>query len=334
MRPFELGYPRTALRRQLVDAVLRGEKTATAGLAADDPLPEPGERFVLHDFDDEPVGVIEITEAEIVPADLIDADFARAEGEGYDTVDGWRRAHEEFFGRTLGDTPMNAIRFRLTDLIVAERYRGPARSGNGGYTSGLVASLLGGSDVEVTLRIPPPLETPLRIGGSSVYVGETLVAEATRATVELDLPAPPPSVEPGPADPGHPFPGCFTCGPARDDGLGLLPRAHGDLVAAPWRPRDPSREHVWAALDCPGAFAVNPGFERGITVLGRLAAHVEQVPEDGEDLVVVAWPIGGGDGRRSYAGTCLFRGTEPLAWARATWFAVGSEFRDPLPSGA
>jgi uncharacterized protein YhfF len=30
---FELGYPRTELRRELVDAVLRGKKTATAGLA-------------------------------------------------------------------------------------------------------------------------------------------------------------------------------------------------------------------------------------------------------------------------------------------------------------
>jgi uncharacterized protein YhfF len=334
VKEFELGYPRTALRRQLVDAVLRGEKTATAGLAEEDPLPEPGERFLLHDFDDEPVGVIEITAAAVVPADRIDADFARDEGEGYETVDAWRRAHETFFGRALGDTAINAIRFRLTDLVVAERYRGPARSGNGGYTSGLVASLLGGSDVEVTLRVPPPLETPLRIDGSSVYAGETLVAEAARAAVELDLPVPPPSVEAGPTDPDHPFPGCFTCGPGRDDGLGLVPRAYGDLVAAPWRPRSPSREHVWAALDCPGAFAVNPAFERGISVLGRIAAHIEEVPGDGEELVVVGWPLEGGDERRSYAGTCLFRGTEPLAWARATWFAVGDEFRDPLPSAA
>jgi hypothetical protein len=229
---------------------------------------------------------------------------------------------------------MNAIRFRLTDLIVSERYRGPARSGNGGYTSGLVASLLGGSDVEVTLRVPPPLGTPLRIEGASIYAGDSLVAEATRAAVELDLPTPPPNVEAGPPDPDHPFPGCFTCGPSRDDGLGLVPRAYGDLVAAPWRPRDPSREHVWAALDCPGAFAVNPSFARGITVLGRLAAHIEEVPEDGEELVVVGWPLAGGDERRSYAGTCLFRGTKPLAWARATWFAVGDEFRDTLPSRA
>jgi uncharacterized protein YhfF len=47
--PFELGYPRTELRRQLVDAVLRGEKTATAGLAEEferdgECVPQPGDR--------------------------------------------------------------------------------------------------------------------------------------------------------------------------------------------------------------------------------------------------------------------------------------------------
>jgi hypothetical protein len=218
----------------------------------------------LHDFDDEPVGVVEITDAEVVPADRIEADFARDEGAGYETVDGWRRAHETFFGRELGDTPINAIRFRLTDLIVAERYRRPARSGNGGYTSGLVASLLGGSDVEVTLRVPPPLETPLRIEGSLVYATDTLVAEATRAAVELDLPVPPDDVEAGVPDPEHPFPTCFVCGPGRSDGLGLHPRSYGSLVAVPWRPAVVTRERVWAALDCPGAFAVNPDFARRV----------------------------------------------------------------------
>jgi uncharacterized protein YhfF len=335
VKPFELGYPRTALRRQLIDAVLCGEKTATAGLGNIEPPALVGERFVLQGYDDEPVGVVEVTEARIVPAGEIDEQFARDEGEGFASVDEWRVAHEQFFDRPLTDeVPIDATRFRLTDLVIASRYRGPARSGNGGYTCGLVAALLGGSDVEVTLRSPPPLDTPLRIDGSSVYAGETLVAEATRTTVQLELPAPPPFIEAGEADPNHPFPGCFTCGPGRDDGLGLVPRAYGELVAAPWRPRNPTREHVWAALDCPGAFAVNPGFERGITVLGRLAAHIEEVPEDGEELVVVAWPLPGGDARRSYAGTCLFRGTQPLAWARATWFAVGNEFRDPLPSPA
>jgi hypothetical protein len=81
---------------------------------------------------------------------------------------------------------------------------------------------------------------------------------------------------------------------------------------------------VWAALDCPGAFAVDPDLSRGASVLGRMAAHVERLPAAGEELVVVGWDLGGGDGRRSYAGTALFQGEEVLAWARATWFALRS----------
>ena len=338
MKPFGLGRPGTELRTQLVHAVLRGEKTATAGLPDDgDPLPSPGTRFLLGDVDDEPVGVIEVTEARVLPAGSIDLGFVRDEGEGFESVDDWRRAHEAFFERSLpDDTPVEAVRFRLTDLIVASRYRGPAQSGNGGYTCGLVAGLHGGTDVETTLRVPPPLDRPLRIEDGALYDGETLVAETTPAAVELQLPPPPPRpVPPSKQALGdHPFPGCFTCGPARTDGLGLVPvPVGGGRVAAAWRVRRPTVERVWAALDCPGAFAVNPGFERGITVLGRLAAHVEEVPRDGEELTVVAWPLAGGDERRSYAGTCVFRGETPLAWARATWFAVGNEFRDPIPSG-
>jgi uncharacterized protein YhfF len=63
--PFELGYTRTDLRRELVDAVLRGDKTATAGLRSDysphtdEALPEVGDRFALLDFDDDTLIVAE-----------------------------------------------------------------------------------------------------------------------------------------------------------------------------------------------------------------------------------------------------------------------------------
>ena len=118
--PFELGYARTELRRRLVDAVLRGDKTATAGLRedyaphTDEPLPEVGERFALLDFDDRPVAVVETTDVRIVPAGEIDLEFARDEGEGFESVEDWRRAHENFWAER-----------GLTDhtLIVAERFR-------------------------------------------------------------------------------------------------------------------------------------------------------------------------------------------------------------------
>ena len=275
-----------------------------------------------------------MTEARVLPVAEVDERFARDEGEGFGSVAAWRRAHEQFFGRGLrDDEPIEAVRFRLTDLVVAGRYRGPARSGNGGYTCGLVAALLGGSDVQVTLRVPPPLDVPLRIGDGTLHAGETLVAEYEPASVELALPEPPGPVPEGVPDDDHPFPGCFTCGPAREpgDGLRLVPAPlGGGRVAARYRVLESSLQHVWAALDCPGAFAVNPGFERGVSLLGRLAAHVEEIPAAGEELAVVAWDLGGGDGRRSYAGTALFRGEQPLAWARATWFSL----EDPLPSGA
>jgi uncharacterized protein YhfF len=115
-----LGYARTALRQTLVDSVLRGDKTATAGLRADhepysdEPLPQVGDRCVLLGFDDEPLAVVETTEVRVVRVADVDLAFALDEGEGFETVDDWRGAHEEFWAdRELDDET----------LIVAERFR-------------------------------------------------------------------------------------------------------------------------------------------------------------------------------------------------------------------
>jgi len=89
----ELGYARTPLRRELVDGVLRGDKTATAGLRGDEPLPQAGDRFLLLDFDDRPVAVVETTEVRVLRADEVDLQFARDEGEGFESVADWREAH-------------------------------------------------------------------------------------------------------------------------------------------------------------------------------------------------------------------------------------------------
>jgi hypothetical protein len=214
------------------------------------------------------------------------------------------------------------------ELIIASRYNGPPGSANGGYTCGLLAERVG-EPAEVTLRSPPPLEAPLRFDGARLWDGETLVAEAHRTHVHLEVPEPVAFDDAERASrnyPGfdeHEYATCFVCGPNRDDGLGLFAGAvDGTKVfAAPWVvPDDVSRLLVWAALDCPGAIGV--GWDgRGDWLLGRMAGEVHDVPEPGERCVVVAWPIGR-DGRKGLAGTALYRGNDLLARARQTWIAL------------
>ena len=116
---FGLGYPGTELRRQLVEAVLAGDKTATAGLheLADHPT-RVGDRFRLEDEIGRPRAIVEVTEARVVPAGEIDVRFARDEGEGFQSVDDWREAHERFFERPIADeTLIDAIRFRVVERL-------------------------------------------------------------------------------------------------------------------------------------------------------------------------------------------------------------------------
>ena len=216
------------------------------------------------------------------------------------------------------------------ELIIASRYNGPPESANGGYTCGLLAERVG-EPAEVTLRTPPPLDTPLRFDGARLWNGETLVAEAHRAHVHVDVPEPVAFEDAEQASrnyPGfdeHEYATCFVCGPDRDDGLGLFAGAveGTEVFAAPWVvPDDVSRLLVWAALDCPGAIGV--GWDgRGNWLLGRMAGEVHDVPEPGERCVVVAWPIGR-DGRKGFAGTALYRGDQLLARAKQTWIALAA----------
>ena len=216
-------------------------------------------------------------------------------------------------------------------VTIGRRYRGPLHSGNGGYSAGLLAGFLDGS-AAVTLRLPPPLERPLRVteqdGKLVLLDGEAIVAEAEPTAVDLELPTPPTRAEAEAASARHVhfgsenFAECFSCGFRPEDGLCIHvgPVDESGLHAAPWPAHEVSAPVVWAAIDCAGAYAVGgPG--RGEVVLGRMAAEIRRLPDEGEECVVVAWPLGE-DGRKLYAGTALFgRGGEPLAWARQTWIA-------------
>jgi len=209
-------------------------------------------------------------------------------------------------------------------VTIARRFRGPDSSGNGGYSCGLFAA---GREAEVTLRLPPPLETALEQDGEGrVWAGGALVAEVRPGHVAIEPPEPvawDAAVAAAAPDLDSPFPNCFVCGHARGaDGLHIHagPVAGRDVHAAGYTVGEDAvgPEFVWAALDCPGAYATGvPG--RGVVVLGRLTARVDRVPAAGEECVAVAWHLGS-DGRKHGAGTALFTGSgELLGLGRAVW---------------
>ena len=205
---------------------------------------------------------------------------------------------------------------------------------------GLTAGFLGGQ-IEVTLRKPPPLDVAMDVdisGKDRVRLMDKLdlVAEACSSEVSLELPFYPSyeqALEASKRYSGfdrHFYPTCFVCGPSRSSGDGLRifagPLRDQQGVAAPWIP-DTSltgksgsvrAEFVWAALDCPGYFAVNPDRHRYM-LLGRMAADIRHRPQAGERCVVTAWPIGA-EGRKHFAASALISATgRLLGIAKATW---------------
>jgi hypothetical protein len=224
-------------------------------------------------------------------------------------------------------------------MIVPARFNGPPGSANGGYACGLFSEALGGG-FEITLLAPPPLDTQLEIVGDELRHGDVVVARARRAAhSDEDLPAPVSLADAEDARKRyagfehHAYPTCFTCGPERDDGLGIFAgpvEGREVVVAAPWTPGPEIRaEIVWAALDCPAGWAVDD-FQREGVLLGRMAASIHGRPEPGEAHVVIGWRIGE-DGRKRFAGSALHTADgELVAHARSTWIVPATE-TDPAP---
>jgi hypothetical protein len=210
-------------------------------------------------------------------------------------------------------------------LEIDRRFCGPPGSGNGGYVAGRLAAFVGAPAVAVRLHRPPPLERPLAVraggGRATLLDGETKVAEARAADLDLAPPPAPSFEEAEIASQGfrgvddHVFPRCFVCGPERGpgDGLRIFPGPHGEgpVFAAPWVP-DASlangddrlaAEFAWAALDCPGAFAF-PQPEGRVVLLGELRVALPGTVRIGERCVLTSWPVGH-EGRKHFTGSAL-----------------------------
>jgi hypothetical protein len=223
-------------------------------------------------------------------------------------------------------------------VSIPARFNGPLENGQGGYSAGIAAALLGGA-VEVTLRRPVPLDTELSVargddGTLRLLDGDAAIVEARPAPdLDVDVPAAVTPEEARQAAAGYrgeasgPFSRCFVCGLARDDAFGVFA---GDvegreLVASAWTPPGWSAddegnvlpEFVWAVLDCPTFFAAYMGQELPMSVLGRLAARMDAPVRAGEEHVVMSWPLEV-DGRKRHAGAAVLSAEgEPLAVAKA-----------------
>ncbi|MGH3545913.1 MAG: hypothetical protein ACRDPW_08305 [Mycobacteriales bacterium] len=247
-------------------------------------------------------------------------------------------------------------------LYIAQRFRGPHYSGNGGYTAGALAQRLlvrtgGGSAlsraVSVTLRQPPPLDASMKISATDNKIWAAadgiIVAQAQLAGPLAAAPAP---VSAGVAAEAtgayrghaeHPFPFCFSCGTQRETGdalrlfAGPVPGRPG-VTATPWQPGASFSQAVlegstgcnaaaiatpvvWAALDCPGAWAANVDSGRPI-VLGRIAAVVHhELPA--EESYVVVGECRRQEGHKAFTATAIYDPDGRLmAAAVATWLAI------------
>ena len=237
----------------------------------------------------------------------------------------------------------------LGTISIARRFRGPPNSANGGYCCGRLAAFVNGA-AEVTLRKPPPLETAMRVVSepddsialydrdeliATARVDAAPVAEVTRPTFQEAVAASRRTFDPS----VHKLPSCFVCGPHRAPGDGLRifcgPVDANDLgwsgvVAAPWIPEpymaDDSgtvaAEFVWAALDCPTAYACGSPAGFPTVLLGRQAVSILAKPAIGEKCVIAARQIDR-EGRKYRAQATLFgQSSSSLAHCLATWIEV------------
>ncbi len=250
----------------------------------------------------------------------------------------------------------------VPELIVPQRFCGPASSGNGGWTAGALAGLIDHDRpdnrnaawpaVRVSLRRPPPLDTPLSVAttgdATEAAVDGTVVASAVLADADPDPvePVDPDRARTAMAEyPGlrsHPFPTCFACGPdrAEGDGLRIFPGPVGTVedrlrVAAVWTPhpsvaedwhvyvddvRHASLEVTWAALDCVGGWAGD--LTDRMMVLAAMTTRVDTLPVVGEEHVVVG-EARARDGRKTFTASTLYDGDgRVVACAEHLWIAV------------
>ena len=244
-------------------------------------------------------------------------------------------------------------------IVIAEKFRGPPKSGNGGYVSGVFAAALTNGvhnlpdsrAVEVTLRAPTPLDQPMSIrrldDALTIVHRELLIAEAKIVPLQMDVPAPamwqeamavreqsysfPVGINTLFATPlrgVHPI--CFCCGaelaPTEGAHVYAAPMKEKHQVAAAWIPNEYwTDEQGLVRPEIIWTALDCPGQmawrAEGVNtgMLGRLTARIQRSVRVGSRYVVIGWTMGN-EGKKYFAGTAVFdEAGELCAYAKAVW---------------
>lgn len=235
-------------------------------------------------------------------------------------------------------------------LIIDARYNGPVGRGNGGYIAGAMAAFVSG-DAEVRIMRGFPVATPLAIsrhpdGSVSCHLDGQELGRVRPLRLALAIP-PPPTLSAARAAAerfrflhGSDVRGCYVCSPRRAPGEGLrlfcgpLPDAGEVIVAGVWEPGPElldasgrvAPEQVWAALDCPGGYAIAAlALDIGVQLLGTCAASLKQPLRAGESYIVSSWQLAPPAGRKRFMGVAIHGVTGQLmACARQIWIDPGA----------
>ena len=236
----------------------------------------------------------------------------------------------------------------MPTITLDSYFQGPTGSGQGGWTSALLARECEGS-ATIAIRAPIPLETEMWTEHKHgkvdlVYAsGDTpvVVLEAEpwephfpdTAPVSIDEAGEARSRFPfGPDD--HPVPYCFSCGLQHDSMCGHAWSIADGRYATDWTPParfdigDGTVDHaaVWAAVDCTAAwYACTAGGTR-VAFTVQLAVEVLEPIRIGETYALVGWEGDGvaeWDGRKRTAASAAFdRNGNCVARSRSLWVSV------------
>lgn len=228
----------------------------------------------------------------------------------------------------------------MEEVSIAQRFCGPPKSANGGYSCGILSKHIQGA-CQVRLHQPPPLNKPISLSESNgewlLKDRDQLIGSAKSAVLAMVPPVPPTHQQARSAQKHyrghqqHSFPTCFVCGPDRNhnDGLRLFCGAveGRDMVACEWQPHtdllddtgNVKSEFIWSALDCPSYFALETD---KTCLLAQMTAAIDKPVPGAKPHIVYAWQRAI-DGRKHYSAAAISTiDGELLARAEHLWIEI------------